>query len=234
MILGSLILCCIYLPWFTIVVPIILIVLVLLTDFFQATSREVKRLEAIQRSCVFSQFDESLSGMNTIKAYKAENRFLSHTDYLINKMNEANFMTIALQRYFAINMSQLVSLLALLIALLCCFRVFSINASSTGLLLSYVLQVTGMLVQGFRAYVMVENELNSVERLKYYADELPQEPGFNTIGPSLDPNWPSEGAIKFENVNLRYREGLPYALKNFSIDVKPHENIGVCGRTGAG
>ncbi|GME82516.1 unnamed protein product [Ambrosiozyma monospora] len=234
MLIGSLILCCIYLPWFTIAVPIVLIVLVMFTDLFQATSREVKRLEAIQRSCVFSQFDESLSGMNTIKAYKAENRFLRDSSKLINKMNEANFLTIALQRYFAINMSVLASFLALLIALLCCFRVFSINASSTGLLLTYVLQVTNTLIQGFRAYVMVENELNSVERLKYYADELPQEPGFSTVGPSLDPNWPSEGAIKFENVNLRYREGLPYALKNFSIDVKAHENVGVCGRTGAG
>ncbi|GME72809.1 unnamed protein product [Ambrosiozyma monospora] len=235
MIIGSLILCCIYLPWFTIAVPLLLILLVLLTNFFQATSREVKRLEAIQRSCVFSQFDESLSGMNTIKAYKAENRFLNDNDNLINKMNEANFMTIALQRYFAINMSMLVSLMALLIALLCCFRVFSINASSTGLLLTYVLQVTEMLTEGLRSYVMVENEMNSVERLKYYADELPQEPGFSiTTSPALDPNWPTDGAIKFENVNLRYREGLPYALKNFSIDVRPHENIGVCGRTGAG
>ncbi|GME78938.1 unnamed protein product [Ambrosiozyma monospora] len=234
MIVGTLILCIVYLPWFAIAVPAMLAVLVLLTEFFQATSREVKRLEAIQRSCVFSQFDESLSGMNTIKAYKAENRFLSDTDKLINKMNEANFMTIAPQRYFAVNMSILVSLIAMFISLLCCFRVFSINAPSTGLLLTYVLQVTGLLIQGFRSYVMVENELNSVERLKYYADELPQEQGFTTTGPSLDPNWPTEGAIKFENVNLRYREGLPYALKNFSISVKPHENVGVCVRTGAG
>ncbi|GME76499.1 unnamed protein product [Ambrosiozyma monospora] len=234
MIIGILILCIVYLPWFAIAVPAMLGVLVLLTEFFQATSREVKRLEAIQRSYVFSQFQESLSGMNTIKAYRAEKRFLKHTEDLINKMNEANFMTVSLQRYFAINMSNMVSLLALLIALLCCFRVFSINAASTGLLLSSVLEMTGLLTQGFRSYVLVENELNSVERLKYYADELPQESGFMIAGPSLDPNWPSEGAIKFENVNLRYREELPYALKNLSIDVKAHENVGVCGRTGAG
>ncbi|GME78716.1 unnamed protein product [Ambrosiozyma monospora] len=234
MTLGTLVLCCVYLPWFSIAVPIILSVLIVLTEYFQATSREVKRLEAVQRSSVFSQFNESLGGMNTIKLYKAEDRFLKDCDNMINRMNEANFMTFALQRYFAINMSILVGFLGLIISLLCCFRIFNINAASTGLLLSYVLQVTGYLIQGFRAYVLVENELNSVERLKYYADELPQEPGFSTVGPSLDPNWPAEGAIKFENVNLRYREGLAYALKNFSIDMKPHENIGVCGRTGAG
>ncbi|GME90645.1 unnamed protein product [Ambrosiozyma monospora] len=31
-----------------------------------------------------------------------------------------------------------------------------------------------------------------------------------------------------------YREGLPLVLKGISIDIKPGEKIGICGRTGAG
>jgi len=47
-------------------------------------------------------------------------------------------------------------------------------------------------------------------------------------------SWPEEGAIQFENVNVRYREGLPLVLKNISLDIKPQEKIGIVGRTGSG
>jgi len=47
-------------------------------------------------------------------------------------------------------------------------------------------------------------------------------------------SWPEEGAIKFENVDVRYREGLPLVLKNISLDIKPEEKIGIVGRTGSG
>jgi len=47
-------------------------------------------------------------------------------------------------------------------------------------------------------------------------------------------DWPKYGAIKFDNVNVRYREGLPLVLKNISLDIKPQEKIGIVGRTGSG
>ena len=45
------------------------------------------------------------------------------------------------------------------------------------------------------------------------------------------PNWPSEGKIRFENVQMRYRDG-PLVLKGVSFDVKAQEKIGIAGRTG--
>ena len=41
-------------------------------------------------------------------------------------------------------------------------------------------------------------------------------------------------SITFEQVSLRYREGLPYALKEVSFRVEGGEKLGVAGRTGAG
>jgi ABC-type multidrug transport system fused ATPase/permease subunit len=42
------------------------------------------------------------------------------------------------------------------------------------------------------------------------------------------------GAVSFKNLSFRYREKLPLVLKDVSLDIKPEEKIGVCGRTGAG
>jgi ABC-type multidrug transport system fused ATPase/permease subunit len=47
-------------------------------------------------------------------------------------------------------------------------------------------------------------------------------------------NWPSEGIIEFKNVNFRYREHLPLALSDLSLDTKAREKVGIVGRTGSG
>ncbi|GME98551.1 unnamed protein product [Ambrosiozyma monospora] len=165
----------------------------LITGYFQATAREVKRLEAVQRSSVYSQFGESLSGLTTIKAYKSEKRFLRNIDKTIDKMNEAHYLVNAGQRYLSINLTVLVASLSLLVGLLCCFRVFNIDAASTGLLLSYVMEISDSFVLLFRISTQVENQMNSVERLKYYAVNLPQEAPVHITSATPPPSWPEYG-----------------------------------------
>lgn len=233
-IIGVLVLCIIYLPWFAIAVPFLIFAFVAIGDFYQASAREIKRLEAVQRSFVYNNFNETLSGMKTIKAYKAEGRFIKKNDGYLNNMNEAYFITIANQRWLSIHLDFVATALAILICFLCVFRVFKISASSVGLLLSYVLQIAGQLSLLVRTYTQVENEMNSVERICEYAFDLPQEAAPHVSETKPAESWPERGAIRFENVSLAYRPGLPLVLKSLNADIKPMEKIGICGRTGAG
>ncbi|EZG83063.1 putative multidrug resistance-associated protein 1 [Gregarina niphandrodes] len=41
-------------------------------------------------------------------------------------------------------------------------------------------------------------------------------------------------SLEFKNVSLRYRVGLPFALKNVSFSITRGEKVGIVGRTGAG
>lgn len=231
---GVLILCIIYLPWFAIAIPFLVFVFVSVANYYQASSREIKRLEALQRSHVYNNFNETLNGMSTIRAYKAESRFLEKNTFFLNKMNEAYYITIANQRWLAIHLDMIATVFALIIALLCVFRVFSITASSVGLLLSYVLQIAGQLSMLIRTFTQVENEMNAVERICNYAFELPQEAPY-AISESTPPsNWPTQGCISFQDASLAYRPGLPLVLKNLSFEVGASQKIGICGRTGAG
>lgn len=233
-IIGVIILCIIYLPWFAIAVPFLIFLFVAISNYYQASSREIKRLEATQRSFVYNNFNETLGGMNTIKAYKASNRFLTKNSKFIDNMNEAYFITIANQRWLGIHLDLIACVFALVIALLCVNRVFKINASSAGLLLSYVLQIVGQLSMLIRTYTQLENEMNSVERLSNYAYNLPEEAAYNISETTPPPTWPSQGVIEFKNADLAYRPGLPLVLKNLSFNAKASEKIGICGRTGAG
>ncbi|CCD23098.1 ATP-binding cassette transporter YOR1 NDAI_0B00640 [Naumovozyma dairenensis CBS 421] len=233
-IVGVCVMCIIYLPWFAIAIPFLFIGFTLITDHYQSTGREVKRLEAIQRSFVYNNFNEILGGMDTIKSYGSEERFLAKSDYLINKMNEAGYLSVALQRWVAIFLDLVAVCFALIITLLCVTRAFHISAVSVGVLLTYVLQLPGLLNGVLRALTQTENDMNSAERLVSYATELPLEAAYRRPEVSPPENWPSEGKIEFKHVDFSYRPGLPIVLKDLDLDIKSGEKIGICGRTGAG
>lgn len=233
-IVGVIILCIVYLPWFAISLPFLAIIFTFITSYYQASSREIKRLESVQRSFVYSIFGEILSGMDTIKIYGVENFFNSKLNQLIDKMNEAYFLSITNQRWLGVHLTFVASLFALIITILSVESVFNINASSVGLLLSYVLQISTQLVPLMRSVTRIENEMNSVERINDYATNMVQESSYQINETLPKKNWPTDGEIIFENINMRYREGLPLVLHNLSIHVQPNEKIGICGRTGAG
>ena len=78
-----------------------------------------------------------------------------------------------------------------------------------------------------------ETNIVSVERVLEYA-ALPSEAP-DIVSKKRPPiSWPAYGAVTFENFSTRYRPGLDLVLKNINLSIKPHEKIGVVGRTGAG
>lgn len=105
---------------------------------------------------------------------------------------------------------------------------------SVGLAITKVMTLVGMVQWAMRQTAELENQMVSVERVLEYA-ELASEPSLETE-PKNRPqkDWPSEGALKFMNVELRYSEKSGVILKDLNFEVKPHEKIGIVGRTGAG
>ncbi|CAL9734796.1 oligomycin resistance ATP-dependent permease Yor1p [Monosporozyma servazzii] len=233
-VIGVIVMCIVYLPWFAIAVPFLVIIFALIADHYQSSGREIKRLEAVQRSFVYNNFNEVLTGMDTIKAYGSADRFLVKTDFLINKMNEAGYLSIAVQRWVALLLDSVAVAFALIITLLCVTRTFSISAASVGVLLTYVLQLPGILNTILRSLTQTENDMNSAERMVTYATELPLEEAYKKPECSPPESWPEKGEIVFKDVDFAYRPGLPVVLKNMNVTIKSGEKIGICGRTGAG
>mmetsp|Transcript_70958 Transcript_70958/g.205692 ORF Transcript_70958/g.205692 Transcript_70958/m.205692 type:complete len:1274 (+) Transcript_70958:83-3904(+) len=75
----------------------------------------------------------------------------------------------------------------------------------------------------------------SLERLvEYSIGDFPQEAAWALSNDPPPKAWPCKGAVEFQSVSLRYREGLPLALENFDLRIAGGEKIGIVGRTGAG
>jgi ABC-type multidrug transport system fused ATPase/permease subunit len=77
--------------------------------------------------------------------------------------------------------------------------------------------------------------MTSLERLlEYKLGGLAQEPAWSKASDPASTAWPTSGVVQFDNISLRYREGLPLALADLTLDVGGQEKLGIVGRTGAG
>lgn len=204
--------------------------------YYLRTSRELKRLDSISRSPIYAHFQESLSGISTIRAYRQTKRFALENEWRIDANLRAYFPSISANRWLAVRLEFIGSVVILAAA---GFAVISVatgsglSAGIVGLSMSYALQITASLNWIVRQTVEVETNIVSVERVLEYARLPPEAP--EIISKHRPPvSWPSKGAVSFNGYSTRYRPGLDLVLKNINLSIKSHEKVGVVGRTGAG
>ncbi|VVA93078.1 unnamed protein product [Arabis nemorensis] len=206
--------------------------------YYQNTSREVRRLDSVTRSPIYAQFGEALNGLSSIRAYKAYERMAKINGKSVDNNIRFTLANTSSNRWLTIRLETLGGVMIWLTATFAVLRNGNTDnqagfASTMGLLLSYTLNITTLLSGVLRQASRAENSLNSVERVGNYID-LPSEAADIIENNRPVSGWPSRGSIKFEDVHLRYRPGLPPVLHGLSFFVSPSEKVGVVGRTGAG
>lgn len=198
----------------------------------------MKRLDSITRSPVYAQFGEALNGLSTIRAYKAYDRMATISGKAMDNNIRFTLVNISSNRWLTIRLETLGGVMIWLTATFAVMQNGRVEnqvafASTMGLLLSYSLNITSLLSNVLRQASRAENSLNAVERVGTYID-LPSEAPEIIESNRPPPGWPSSGLIKFEDVVLRYRPGLPAVLRGLSFVICPMQKIGIVGRTGAG
>lgn len=146
----------------------------------------------------------------------------------IDEIDSVYFLTFLNQAWLSIPLDIIGVVLTLITALLVITNRFNLNPSTAGLILTYMVQFM------IKQLTEVENSMNSTERIYHYGSGLPQEANVVGEAETPSPSWPEAGEIKFNKVEMRYRDGLPLTLKGLDLQVKGGVRIGVVGRTGAG
>ena len=232
MIIAVFVLIIVYFHYFAIALGPLLIMFVFSANYYRASAREVKRIEANKRSFVFARFNEGISGVASIRAYGLSNHFIKDLRKVTDDMNSAYYLTFSNQRWLSLRLDAIGNALVFVTGVLVVTSRFDVSPSISGLVLSYILGIVQILQFSIRQLSEVENAMNSTERIYYYGTALEEEAPAH-LAP-VPEKWPEHGQIDFNNVQLRYRPNLPLVLSGFDMHVASGERIGIVGRTGAG
>lgn len=232
--LASIVTIFVYIPWAILALVPILFVAFILLNYYRASARELKRINSLFRSSMFTLVTESISGMSVILSYKREKIFAKDLNKRIDDMNVSFQINLASQYWLSLRVAMATLSVTLIVLLLSVFQVFKLNDSKVGMLMSILPNISIAVVILLPMLAELENQMNSVERLYELGNTIPQEAAFHIPETMPPDSWPKNGSITYENASLRYREGLPNVLDNVSLKIKGGEKVGICGRTGAG
>ncbi|KAM9537342.1 ATP-binding cassette sub-family C member 3 [Guaruba guarouba] len=220
-------------PLFAVVTVPLAILYFFVQRFYVATSRQLKRLESVSRSPIYSHFSETVSGASVIRAYGRVKSFIDISDLKVDENQKSYYPGIISNRWLGIRVEFVGNCIVLFAALFAVIGKNSLNAGLVGLSVSYALQVTLALNWMVRMTSELETNIVAVERIKEYSETETEAP-WVIEGKSPPEDWPSKGELEFVNYSVRYRKGLDLVLKGLNLQVHGGEKIGIVGRTGAG
>ncbi|KAI9535317.1 Canalicular multispecific organic anion transporter 1 [Dissostichus eleginoides] len=231
-VLGTLFVICLATPFFTIIIIPLALVYYFVQRFYVASSRQLRRLDSVSRSPIYSHFSETVSGLSVIRAYGHQERFLNHNTKTIDENLKSVYPWIVSNRWLAIRLEFLGNLVVFFSALLAVLSRDTLDSGLVGLSISYSLNVTQTLNWLVRMTSELETNIVAVERVSEYTD-LENEAKWVTDTRPRE-KWPEAGRVQFENYKVRYRPGLDLVLHGITCDINSMEKIGIVGRTGAG
>uniref|UniRef100_A0A674E9S7 ABC-type glutathione-S-conjugate transporter n=1 Tax=Salmo trutta TaxID=8032 RepID=A0A674E9S7_SALTR len=220
-------------PFAAVVILPLAILYAFVQSFYVATSCQLRRLESVSRSPIYTHFNETVQGASVIRAFGEQHRFIVQANKRIDFNQTSYFPRFVATRWLAVNLEFVGNGVVLAAAILSVMGKDTLSPGIVGLAVSHSLQVTGILSWIVRSWTDVENNIVSVERVKEYADTA-KEAVWTVEGSSLPLAWPQTGTIEFQDYGLQYRKGLDWALKGITLKIQEREKVGIVGRTGAG
>ncbi|XP_034942392.1 probable multidrug resistance-associated protein lethal(2)03659 isoform X1 [Chelonus insularis] len=249
MMCGSLVIVCVINLFFLIPLFVIAFIFYWIRKVYLKTSKNIKRLEGMMRSPVFTHLNASINGLTTIRAYGTQQILKFEFDKFQDVHTSSWFIVVATSIAFGFSLDVFCFLFITVITFSFLLFDFGISGAEVGLAITTIMSLTGIIQWGMRQSAEVTNQMMSVERVLEYSLLPPEEniaedkptkkdkkKGLQVTSKTVHApeNWPTEGCIKFQNVFMRYSEEEQPVLKGLELVIKPREKVGIVGRTGAG
>ncbi|KAH9507533.1 Multidrug resistance-associated protein 1 [Bulinus truncatus] len=203
-----------------------------LKNLFSKTARQLRRFKEKNFSPIIDFFKETIHGLQTIRAYNAQKRFVSYMHATIENHLKYDIWEMFVGIWFDTQISILSYLIVLVSGcLIVCSG--SISPAQAGLILMYSSEFVYSLGWFMTHSTHTDQELVSLEKILDYSNK-PVEADWEIPETKPDSPWPQDGQVIFDNYKARYRDGLDLVLRGISCTIQKGEKIGIVGRTGAG
>eukprot|EP00105_Crassostrea_gigas_P042556 XP_019926704.1 PREDICTED: multidrug resistance-associated protein 4-like isoform X4 [Crassostrea gigas] len=225
---------CIINPFLLLPLTPLVIVLYLIRWFSLPTTRNMKRLEAMTQSPIFSHISDTLVGLQSIRALGMSRKFLRDFDRFQDRHTSAFFLYLSTIRWFSLRSLFILDVYFVLVILLSLVLrdMIGLSGGLFGMALNYLLTMATPFAYMMRKTADLNTLMTSVERIVFYTKLEQEAPKVSDSPPPS--SWPQNGEIKLVNVGLQYSSDTDHVLHNVTCLINSREKIGIVGRTGAG
>ena len=232
--------------YLSIILVVLLFLFTILFRYYLQTNRAQKRLEANGRSPLLAIMNETLGGLPTIRAYGMADDFSRRHIARLDTSARSTYSWRVSQRWLSSRVDWIACVINVATGIIILLMLFGMSQSSRksnvgtlALAITYAVGLGGAF--GFLTTMAADLEaaMSSVERVKEYVEDIPQEKvAVYGTGPEEvrqpEPTWPDKGRVSIVNLDVRYRPTLPLVVKSLSCEIQAGQHIGVVGRTGSG
>eukprot|EP00445_Apocalathium_hangoei_P002057 CAMPEP_0203856682 /NCGR_PEP_ID=MMETSP0359-20131031/10315_1 /ASSEMBLY_ACC=CAM_ASM_000338 /TAXON_ID=268821 /ORGANISM="Scrippsiella Hangoei, Strain SHTV-5" /LENGTH=1434 /DNA_ID=CAMNT_0050773321 /DNA_START=31 /DNA_END=4335 /DNA_ORIENTATION=+ len=197
---------------------------------------DIKRISKVTSSPVYDHFNNLTreNAVSIVRAHQQVERECARNAKLVADQQRPEYSMLYVEQWFCVCVENLGILLVFAVA---CFSVLGrghlVTPGTAALSLSFAIQFSSEIQNLIGQIAEFGMAFNCVERVMEYATTLPEEAAMITDRRPPE-HWPEAGVLEVQNLNIRYRPGLPLVLKGLSFSTRAGERVGVVGRTGAG
>lgn len=199
--------------------PFFLFFFYILQSIYLRTSRQIRQLDLEAKAPLFSQITEVGSGIQHIRATRAQKDFektgIRHLDF----SQKPFYMLYVIQQWLTLSTDLAIAFMAVLLVTLALTVHENTSQAAIGLALLGLLALGDNLTLGFRAWVKFETSLGGMVRLRNFERDTPIETvdDFSAKFCADSSTWPSRGKIEFKDISCKYK----YAALDFAVNDHP-------------
>ena len=200
---------------------------------------ELRRLESLTRSPLYSHISLTLQGMTTIRSLGMQQTFEKDLLYHLNEHTKIWYTLLASEAWFVQRISFIIrTFLSIVIWIAFVGNYYYKVNTNIALIFQVLLNIPVQLYLTSLYAVSLHILMVAVERILSYIKLKPETGKKASILKKIDSRTHREmfhgGTITFENVYLKYAEDLPMVLRGVNFHVVGGSKVGIVGRTGAG
>ncbi|KAJ5917233.1 ABC transporter integral membrane type 1 [Penicillium verhagenii] len=225
----SLIIICVVGKYITIALPFMLLVIWVLQHGYLRTSRQVRLLDIEAKALLFSQFQETVSGLLVIQSMQWQPQFHKQCLAKLDVTQKPFYMMICIRQGLKLALDLLVMLFAVVLVAIITALKHHFSAGGIGVALTLVISISQNLNLTIESWTQMEISLGAVARLQEFSTDTPTE-----ASEGVEAGWLARAEIRFENVDARYGPHDSTILSGLSLHIPAGQKIAVCGPSGSG
>ncbi|KAK4047906.1 hypothetical protein OIV83_005089 [Microbotryomycetes sp. JL201] len=219
-------------PFFLIGFAVILVVYLRYARLFAKTARELRRLDSVSKSPLYSIYGEAIAGVAVIRAFGASKKFMTLMLERCSTNVTFYWYLWSVNRWLSLRFALLSATVVALTGYVLIAAGDRIDASLAGFALTFALNISNDMLFLVRRYTALELAMVGVERIKEYSEVSQEAP--EIVEPRPPAHWPHSGEILVDHLTIRYAPELPDVLHDLSFKVEPGQKVGIVGATGCG